>query len=345
MTVINGIDLDGLGSMVEEVAYPDEVPGRTVHIDADFLAYQCSYEREGEDKSLEDMLHNVDVATEHLRRLAAAERAIMHLTPNGSNKGGRYDIALQKEYQGNRKDEEKKPRYLHVIREFMHKDRGALMHMDCEADDGMSIAQYKAIASGNAHLSIIASKDKDLGMVPGLHLEWDTGSIVNADTFGSIWIDEKGKLRGLGQKFFWAQMLMGDTADNIQGLPKVPASVMNKISPTKAVTAALETLRDPSASPAKREKAQATLLDRKPGACGPATAFKILENINDHRSAFSVVKALYEQCSKIHTFLDYRTGKPVKWQDVFKSEAMLLWMRRDNDNDDVFNWMREVCIA
>ena len=28
------------------------------------------------------------------------------------------------------------------------------------------------------------------------------------------------KLKGLGQKFFWAQMLMGDTADHIQGLPR-----------------------------------------------------------------------------------------------------------------------------
>ena len=56
-------------------------------------------------------------------------------------------------------------------------------------------------------------------MLPGLHLNWDTYELaeVKPDVFG---VEHGGKL--YGHKWFWTQMLWGDAADNIPGLPKHP---------------------------------------------------------------------------------------------------------------------------
>lgn len=72
--------------------------------------------------------------------------------------------------------------------------------------------------------TIIVTRDKDLRMIPGNHYGWPLG---NRPGFGPRKIDELGyldepgkKLTGGGMKFFYAQMLMGDSVDNIPGLPK-----------------------------------------------------------------------------------------------------------------------------
>ena len=306
---INGLDLAGLAHEAPTLDFPTMVPGRIVHIDADFLAYQCSAQGEGDQKTFEDMKHNADVAIETFKQLSAAEFVHLHLTPFSSNKGGRREQALQKEYQANRKDRER-PKYLHVMREYMAQRYHGKMHEDCEADDGMSSSQYAALARGEGHLSIICSKDKDLDMVPGLHLHWDRGAIIETDgNFGTIWIDNTKstkKLKGLGQKFFWAQMLMGDTADNIQGIPKV-------------------------------------LVKGKPKACGPVLTFELLEDCKTNAEAFKVVRTLYQTYGHAIGFKDYRTGAPVAWSDVFLSEARLLWMRRNKGNADcVVEWLKEI---
>lgn len=307
--IVNGVDTSALTPHMPAQNFPETVKGRTVQIDADFLAYQVSYEREGEVTSLSDMQHNCSIAVEKFRRLAAAEFVHLHLTPGTSDKGSRYDVAIQKEYQGNRKDKPK-PRYLHIMRDWMGKNFPATLHQFCEADDGMSSAQYKAIAEGNAKLSIIASKDKDLDMVPGLHLIWDTGEIVPTDVFGKIWEDHSKssmKLKGLGQKFFWAQMLMGDTADNIQGLPR------------------------------------GFFDNGKSSLVGPAMTSMLLRDINSNKEAFQFVKGLYETTGQQKGYKHWKTGEDVPWQRVFVSEAQLLWMRKDTKNVNcVLNWFKEI---
>ena len=56
-------------------------------------------------------------------------------------------------------------------------------------------------------------------MLPGLHLNWDTYELVEVkpDVFG---VEHGGKM--YGHRWFWTQMLWGDAADNIPGLPKHP---------------------------------------------------------------------------------------------------------------------------
>lgn len=308
-----GVDLDGLAHEAPALDIPDAVKGRIVHIDADFLAYQCSAESKTEFKSFEDMKHNADIAIETLRALAGAEYVHLHLTPFSSNKGNRYSHALLKEYQANRKNKEK-PKYLHVMRQYLAQKYHGKMHERCEADDGMSSSQYAAIARGERNLSIICSKDKDLDMVPGLHLDWDRGCIKDTgDDFGRIWLDDTKstkKLKGLGQKFFWAQMLMGDTADNISGIPKLHSPYYEMVG------------------------------RKSPSTCGPAGAFKLLDEARSNKEAFDIVKSVYK-CYP--SFVDWRTGAPISWADAFWSEARLLWMRRDKeDEDDVKKWVKEI---
>lgn len=317
MNLFEGVDFDKLESHVpNDFPILKTVPGRTVHIDADFLAYQVSYDDE---KAISEMKHNCDIAIEKMRLMSGAEFVKLHLTPKGSDKGGRGEIALQKEYQANRKDKIK-PKFLNLMREWMHKERGAILHMECEADDGMSMAQYEALANGTPELSVIATKDKDLCMVPGLQLNWDTGEMTDTGDNDFGWItliemDNKSKtkkLKGRGWKFFWAQMLTGDTADNIQGIPKV---CVERYLPTG-----------------------------KDKACGPVLAYEILEPLKTNAECFAVVRELYKAYGEKHGFVNWRDGKPVPYGEVFKSEAGLLWMRRKNSPIDCLQWMKETCL-
>jgi hypothetical protein len=307
--IINGIDLGGLAHEVEQIILPPVVPGRVCHADADFAAYQCSAEGKDGTKTWDDMKHNANTLVETIKGLSGAERIVLHLTPASSDKGGRRDIALLKEYQGNRKDKEK-PKYLHIMREYLAQNFPSIQHQNCEADDGMSSMQYEALKSGKREQSIICSKDKDLLMVPGLHVDWDTGVITDSETdYGSIYlrvrerVDSKGKkivtkdIKGFGQAFFWAQMLTGDTADNISGLPKVVDRSANKLV-----------------------------------ACGPVKAHELLEKITSNADAFKLVRALYKAYGDEVGFKHWETAADVPWQHAFITEAQLLWMRMNRLN-------------
>lgn len=346
--MLNGIDLDGLCEDMQDVKFPEPVQGRVAHIDADFLAYQVSYEKPDDPKSLDDMQHNAETSVHFLRQLAGATQVHLHLTPSTSNKGGRYEHAIIKEYQRNRSDKPK-PRYLHIIRDWMGRHFPATLHQECEADDGMSSAQYAAIAAGKRDYSIIVSKDKDLWMVPGLHMDWDTGQIDDSQTdFGRIWTKRRNdgtvKIMGLGQKFFWCQLLMGDPADNISGLPKVPAYILNEIKPTKETTLARTIIMSPNANAAQKAKAAKTLAERKPAACGPVLAYSCISQLEDNRQAYEFVRDAYKTLSEgPYTFMHWKTGEQVTWQQAFVSEMQLLWMRRQkHDPMDVIRWLQEV---
>lgn len=346
---------DMMADLSHEVPYPEMIPGRTVHIDADFVAYEISYERPDDPKTIDDMQHNAEVIIDNIRRWAAAEHVHMHLTPETSDKGGRYSFAIQKPYQGNREDKAK-PRLLHIMRQWLASRYPGTLHQFCEADDGMSSAQYQAIAAGQTELSIIASKDKDLRMCPGWHMVWGTGELVflpPEDAFGWVELVERTsasgqttkQLKGYGTKWFWAQMLIGDAADNIQGLPKITGRFMNTISPTAAVLEAKRILEMPTMTDKKKLKAIKVLNERKPGLCGPSTAIKLLDMVDNDYQALCLIKALYEDYGNTVGFVHHQTGQPVRWDQVFLSEARMLWMRVEPTNPDcVVRFLQEVAI-
>jgi len=359
-----GVDAARVASLdPQSVQYPKQVAGRVAHIDADFMAYQVSAESKAEldpddptpRRTYEDMLHNAYEAVDHIRRMAAAETAVLHTT-HKSNKGGRNSQAILKPYQANRADRDK-PEHLDAIREFLGKGvadtTGKFVgcnHVDQEADDGMAQAHY-----ADPENTIVCSMDKDLLMVPGWKLNMYTGTIKKVtSSFGSIWIDEKvspttgkttKKVTGEGTKFFWLQLLMGDAADNISGLPECPGSMWQTYAGTKAYKDTYDQwIAANDAVTAAKLDEKLKKLTAKTKNCGQILAFQLLDGARDDKECFNTVKACYELLAKEHgyQFQHWNTAHNVTPTQALLSEMKLLWMRRYADENDVLAWLKEV---
>lgn len=85
---------------------------------------------------------------------------------------------------------------------------------------------------------IIVSMDKDLKQLPGLFFDFYRETIVGDN--GEPLLDEYGKpkkrYRGLSvmtpeesNRFYWLQVIMGDSGDNIKGIPKVGKVKANRM--------------------------------------------------------------------------------------------------------------------
>ena len=295
--------------------------GRTAHIDADFIAYMASAETKDEKdglkprKTFADMCDKADHILNHYRRLAAAEYAVCHITPSASDKGGRNDLAVVKPYQGNRADLSK-PQHLDAVRAYIGEKDTSVVHLDQEADDGMTQANWTAVSEGNWYFSVIVSKDKDLRMAPGLHWDFDEEVVIDVqDKFGDTWLDRSKsapKGSGWGTKFFWLQMLMGDQADNISGLPLAHGEVLHSLGIGKK--------------------------GQKPRKCGASLAVTILEGLETDQQCWDVVKWLWEMAPV--EWEHQATRLPTTWQIAMMGDAQLLWMRRTRD-DTVIKWIIE----
>jgi len=308
---INGVEIDDdVAHDLNPIKFPNKVKGRVAHIDADLIAYQASCQsKNGPEKSFEDMKYNAQLSIETITKMAGAEKRKLYLTSHTGNKGGRFEQAILKEYQANRADRSNTPPMLYAMRDWMQQELKAVSCENCEADDAMASAQYNAIKANKTKLSIICTLDKDLMMVPGLHLNWNSGEIINVKGFGKIWIDESNKqkkLKGYGTKWFWAQMLMGDTADNISGLPGV-------------------------------------MIDGKLKPVGPVATELLLKHCKNDSEAFNVVGRLYQEYAATPGFVHHADGHRVSFEEVFLSEGKLLWMRRKkNDPMDFHKWIRGI---
>lgn len=133
----------------------------------------------------------------------------------------RYGLAKTKPYKGTRKNP--KPFHFYNIISYLDHNYELCISADgYEADDEMCMVQWKGWENGE-HETIICSRDKDLRICPGLHYSWECGKQRSigphyTDEFGSLEYTKQEKLVGYGLKFFYYQMLVGDSADNIPGL-------------------------------------------------------------------------------------------------------------------------------
>lgn len=114
-----------------------------------------------------------------------------------------------------------------------------------EADDLLAVRQCEDVEN-----TIIISSDKDLLQVPGWHYSFEYGNVPSfgpllVDGFGKIWLDDKNKLRGYGEKFFYAQLIMGDPTDSIIGIPKSgPSRAFKLLSNTNTPVEAFKAVRE-----------------------------------------------------------------------------------------------------
>lgn len=286
--------------------FPEVVKGRVANIDADFIAYQVACETKDEldgikpRRTLEQMKQQVLNKAKYQMRLCGATSYVLFITPSASDKGGRNSQAVTKPYQANRSGRDK-PEHLDAIRAYMGEDCISNISLYQEADDALAQANYTAIAEGTPELSVLCSMDKDLKMVPGYYFDYDDGVVKSIDDlFGYVEMyqpEQKAtaknkpakKIRGRGTKFFWAQTLMGDTVDNIAGLPSYEQGGKTK-------------------------------------KLGPAAAVKLLEGCDTDLQCFDRVRELY--AGSKHEWVHWETQQPTTWGAALLGDMQLLWMRR-----------------
>ncbi|KWI10915.1 hypothetical protein WM01_19365 [Burkholderia ubonensis] len=190
------------------------VPGRTLHLDGDYAAYFCAG---GSETSAATARFITDQRIETATRMAGATRCVIHLTHAASDKGKRFHAATVKPYQGQRQGH--KPVNWRFVREYLelapYKPWDRRLWRDREADDGMGLASN---CMNPVRDVVIHTRDKDMRMLPGTHLTWTDYLLVHVPLGAYEVVGADGLL--YGTKWFWQQMLMGDSADHIPGLEK-----------------------------------------------------------------------------------------------------------------------------
>lgn len=227
------------------------VPGRVLLADGDGLAYYCAGNDDTDPgRAKQNMKEKLNAA----RIASRSETVRVLVTAASSHKGYRYAVARVKPYQGQRKNS-RKPRNWQYLRELLDAPEFAGFEVEqsahCEADDRFS---FHGKVLGYERAAIL-TQDKDMRMVPGVHLDWTTHTVFTLRP--DVWsVQHNDKL--YGRHWFWTQMLMGDTADNIPGLPKYRRA------------------------------------DDKLMLCGEKTAAELLAGLDNDAAAFSRVRELYE---------------------------------------------------
>lgn len=265
------------------------VPGRVLLADGDGLCYYCA----GNDDTPPGMARaNLLDKLQSAASACGAEHILVLLTGRGSHKGHRYAIARAKPYQGQR-DGGNRPKnweFLRTVLEAGSPGREVQVEVtqELEADD--LFAQY---ADWHDDV-VIYTQDKDMQTLPGLHLDWLTHITVRVPD-GTWSLERNDKL--WGRAWFWSQMLHGDAADNIPGLPFYTDGSLLKSGPKKGQ---LKQIRVGEKSPAVLE---------------------MLPKVASDMGACVLLQDLYLSCYK------------ERWCVEMLEQACLLWLRRSSDGD------------
>ena len=181
-----------------------------VLIDGDIIAYRAAFSTEQMGSSdtrrkVDDLIQFILDSTVLFPEIGLDY--VVYLTGKGNF---RDSIAKSHPYKGNRKSVQK-PRHLQTARDHMESEYQAIISKGEEADDLIA----KEAARLNYH-ACVASIDKDMLQIPCWHFNIVRGDYLKVEPYGGI-------------KFFYTQILTGDTADNIVGLWKVGPVKAKKI--------------------------------------------------------------------------------------------------------------------
>ena len=210
------------GLKVSPDSLPDQfggkIAGTTLILDGDSACYVIA----ATVKTIPTAIRHFQMEVLKLMFLTKTEDARVHLTASDSLKAGRGSIIAAKPYQGNRTGKAK-PALLEAVRQAVSDPANCLpeytveLHRNLEADDACMIDAYRLRDKG-----VLCSADKDLKLSPYPYYSRSTGQVMAGAGFGYVELEQTPsgivKMGGAGRKFFWAQMLMGDAADNVRGL-------------------------------------------------------------------------------------------------------------------------------
>lgn len=128
------------------------------------------------------------------------------------------DNCLDKEVDNNYKSF--KPVWYNEIRKFGIENFNIQVVSGMEADDAIAIECEK---NKDKNITVV-SIDKDFWQIEGVNFfNPSTEEYFNLPDLNCLELDRSGskpKVVGRGKKWIWAQMLLGDSADNIQKIPK-----------------------------------------------------------------------------------------------------------------------------
>lgn len=188
-------------------------------IDADIVLRRVGFSTENE--SPEIAIYRTDEMMEGILAETKATEYECWLSDHRENNFRRH---IYPAYKANRTAAY--PKHDNVIMEHLIKEWGARFAFGMEADDALGIAQDKIPAheswTAEDWCSVICSIDKDLLQIPGLHYnfvkkEWQ----------------EVSPWQGL--QWFYQQILIGDTSDNVPGCRGIGAAKSQKaIQPIQA---------------------------------------------------------------------------------------------------------------
>lgn len=184
-------------------------PNRILLPDGDGLAYYCAG---NDDTAPGEARANLLNKLTSARRVSGSAEVEILTTPSGSIKGHRYAIASVKPYQGQRKND-RRPKNWQYLRDLLESGSvGGMpvtMARDAEADDLFAERSVDPTIE-----AVFYTQDKDMRQLNGFHLDWVNHRTYHHSGFSSTFNDLL-----YGQAWFWHQMLHGDSADNIPGLP------------------------------------------------------------------------------------------------------------------------------
>ena len=349
---INGVDISAIDLDNSDFVLPEVVQGRYLNGDGDIYAYECAG---NDDTTHAEVKQNLDIMVQGKMRAAGADHYMLHITGDGSDKGKRHEVAGVREYQANRKDKPK-PKNLKFARAYIKSHMNSMLHYDQEADDGLAQFQQKFIDLGQSHLCVLDSSDKDLRMVKGLHLDPYTDQIIEVTGYDSSWYDaDKAKVLGWGTSFFWHQILMGDTADNIPGLPAFGKQLSYTLWPTAPLIEAerrveectMPSGKDLTEKQYKAAKAKVIKLKEefKQKAAGAVAVHKYLSTATNDKEAYDLVKLAYESYYGCATFdfTDWRENTFKRTSDqMLIEQGVLLWMRRSKGIIDLLDFFKDI---
>lgn len=166
-------------------------------VDADSILYRCAVTTENEPEGIAKYTLDKFIADNVIAPTGCQEYIFVF----SGGESGRNEIAVTKPYKGKRTTE--RPKWLGMLKAYAMEQYKGLIIGEYEADDVVVaiFEQYKGD-------SLLCGIDKDAKQLSGAHYNYVKKEFFEISDTES-------------QRFFFKQMLMGDTVDNIPGLPRI----------------------------------------------------------------------------------------------------------------------------
>ena len=188
-------------------AFKDYLKGR----DFEYKSEDYEFVDIQSEEDISHPLHSIKVQLKKMQEVTQADQIRIFIGGKGNF---REELPLPTKYKSSR-DGLIRPIHLSECKEFTVRNLGAEVIDSCEADDALVYVGYRYLQQG--YKVILATIDKDSHAYSGLHIydfTKEDSEVWEVPELGDLWLDQKGKVRGNGFKWYCHQMLLGDSTDD-----------------------------------------------------------------------------------------------------------------------------------